>query len=246
MTRIICLGLILANVGYFAWHAWIVPSPGGAITSMQSSAMLILAREAPATVSAPAMQQSPSLPGSCASIGPFLDLTETVKTAAALRRKGMSPRHRAVEGAVWAGYWVALEGIQSVRDADAAIARLRKAGIADSYIMPAGEESGVTVSLGLFTERRRAMTRVDEVRALGFEPKLSPRQRSGTVYWIDVNYEGIIDQLDLTSYEGDTGRIVRLEIRPCDSPATNGTLNGAVPSVREAPPAKDEAVVDSR
>ena len=233
MTRIICLGLVLANVGYFAWHAWIVPSQGGSITSTQSSPVLLLAREAPATVTAPAMQEPPSFAGSCASIGPFLDLTETVKTAAALRRKGMSPRHRAVEGAVWAGYWVALEGIQSVRDADAAIARLRKAGIADSYIMPAGDDAGVTVSLGLFTERRRAMTRVDEVRTLGFEPKLSPRQRSGTVYWIDVNYEGLIDQFDLTSYEGDTGRIVRLEIKPCDSPATDGRLSGAMPSARD-------------
>ena len=126
MTRIICLGLVLANVGYFAWHAWIVPSQGGSITSTQSSPVLLLAREAPATVTAPAMQEPPSFAGSCASIGPFLDLTETVKTAAALRRKGMSPRHRAVEGAVWAGYWVALEGIQSVRDADAAIAQCGK------------------------------------------------------------------------------------------------------------------------
>jgi len=246
VTRIICLVLILANVGYFAWHAWIVPSQGRAIASIQSTAMLMLAREAPATVPAPAMQESPSIAGSCASIGPFLDLTETVKTAAALRRKGMSPRHRAVEGAVWAGYWVSLEGIHSARDADAVIARLRKAGIADSYIMPAGEESGVTVSLGLFTERRRAMTRVDEVRALGFEPRLSPRQRSGTVYWIDVNYEGVIDQLDLTAYEGDTGRIVRLQIKPCDSPATDGMLTGAVTSGNQVSPVDDEAVATAR
>lgn len=227
MIRIVCLVLVMANVGYFAWHAWIVPSQGLGITATQSTSRLLLGREAPAMAPAPAGLEVPSADGSCASVGPFLDLTETVKTAAALRRKGLSPRHRAVEGAVWAGYWVALEGLQGVKDADAAITRLKKAGIADSYIMPAGESAGVTVSLGLFTERGRAMTRVDEVRALGFEPKLSPRQRSGTVYWIDVNYDGDIDQLDLAGHESEAGRIVRLEIKPCDSAATAGTVIAA-------------------
>jgi len=225
MIRIICLVLVMANIGYFAWHSWIVPSQGLGITAAQSTARLFLAREAPAP--APVRMEVPSADGNCTSVGPFLDLTETVKTAGALRRNGLSPRHRAVEGAVWAGYWVALEGLQSVKDADAAITRLRKAGIADSYVMPAGREAGVTVSLGLFTERRRAMTRVDEVRALGFEPRISPRQRSGTVYWIDVDYDGGIDQLDLAAYQGEAGRIVRLEIKPCDSPAMGGIVTAA-------------------
>jgi hypothetical protein len=64
------------------------------------------------------------------------------------------------------------------------------------------------------------MTRVDEVRALGFSPNLNVRQRSGTVYWIDVDFEGDVPQLDLVRFEGEAGRILRLEIKTCDTTAT--------------------------
>jgi len=217
VIRALCLALVLANLGYLAWHSWILPSQPSTIVTPPTTARLVLGREAPSLASRAEPSETPAAPVRCLSVGPFVDLSETAKTASILRHKGFSPRQRAVEGTVWAGYWVALDDPGSSQDADAIVTRLRKAGIADSYVMPGVAGQGGTISLGLFTERRRAMTRVDEVRALGFEPKINARQRTGTVYWIDVDIDDSTGQLDLTGSEGDAGRIVRLEIKNCGS-----------------------------
>jgi len=228
LIRTLCLVLVLANVGYFAWHSWIVPPTEPTLVVPQRSVPLMLGREAPPLPPLTDRVPVQSTGARCFSVGPFIDLTETVRAASSLLRNGLEPRQRAVEGTVWAGYWVALESIKTFKDADEAVTRLRKAGIADSYIMPGNPSSGVTVSLGLFTERRRAMTRVDEVRALGFDPKLNVRQRTGTVYWIDVDFDGGVPQPDLLRFEGEAGRILRLEIKTCDSnEATDGAASPA-------------------
>lgn len=215
MIRALCVALLLANLGYFAWHAWIVPPQAASPQPARSAAPLLLAREAPAPapVVPPAVIDGAS---KCLSIGPFVDIAEAAKAGSALRANGYAPRQRALEGTVWAGYWVALEQVPSVKDADAIVMRLRKSGIADSYIMPAAASTGVTISLGLFTERHRALTRIDEVKALGLDPRLNARQRTGTVYWIDLDGEGDPGRLDLARLEGDTGRILRLEIKACE------------------------------
>jgi hypothetical protein len=216
--RMIFLSLLLTNLGYLAWHAWIVPTPGPSAPALRSSAPLVLAREAPAALPVEAASIQPE-GARCVSVGPFVDLTEAVKAGTSLRANGYAPRQRALEGAVWAGYWVALEAVPSFKEADSIVTRLRKAGIADSYIMPGGSGAGVTISLGLFTERRRALTRMDEVRALGLQPTINARQRSGTVYWIDLDIEGGVAQLDLARFQGDAGRILRLAVKDCGAVA---------------------------
>lgn len=239
MIRALCLVLILANLGYLAWHSWIVPSQPSPIATPPTTARLMLEREAPPSASRAESPEAPAVAARCLSIGPFVDLAETAKTASALRNMGLSPRQRVVEGTVWAGYWVALDSPGSSQDAEAIVTRLRKAGIADSYIMPGVAGQGGTISLGLFTERRRAMTRVDEVRALGFEPRINPRQRTGAVYWIDVDTDDSTGPLDLVGSQGDAGRIVRLEIKNCGSGgaadvSTAPVSSTAVPSASQA------------
>ncbi len=215
MIRALCVALLLANLGYFAWHAWIVPPQTTSPQPTRSTAPLMLAREAPAPVPI-APPETVDASSRCLSIGPFVDNEQADKAGASLRSSGFAPRQRALEGTVWAGYWVALEQVPSYRDADNIVTRLRKSGITDSYIMPAGFGSGVTISLGLFTERHRALTRIDEVRALGLQPRLNTRQRTGAVYWIDVDVDGDAGRLDLARLEGDTGRILRLAVKACE------------------------------
>lgn len=223
MIRAFCVMLLLANIGYYAWHSWIVPPPPASPPPTRSAVPLVLAREAPAPT--PVLPSAPAEATSkCLSIGPFVDIAEAAKAGASLRSSGYAPRQRALEGTVWAGYWVALEQVASAKDADTIVTRLRKSGIADSYIMPAGASPGITISLGLFTERRRALMRIDEVKALGLEPRLNARQRTGTVYWIDVDEEPNRGTLDLARLEGDTGRILRLEVKSCASVQGNAEI----------------------
>jgi hypothetical protein len=213
--------LLLANLGFFAWSHWIARPVRESPLAAAGAPRLLLANEAPQAQPLPAVQLETA--GGCVSLGPFLDLTEAARTSTALRESGLEPRQRATDGPVWAGYWVALRGLADAGAAQQVIERLRQFGVGDAYVMPA-EDTGPVVSLGLFTERQRALRRVDEVRALGYEPEVSERQRSGTVYWIDVDLDSPEQLPDPADFEG-SGRIFRLEVRRCGAEA-----EGSVPA----------------
>lgn len=210
--RTLVVLLLLANVGFFAWSHWVAPRRALPPEPAPLGRQIVLASEAPAP------EPLPTLPAggtaSCYSLGPFLDLTAAARASTGLRQAGLAPRQRATEGAVWAGYWVSLSGIASADDAARIVDKLRQGGIGDAYVMPA-ENEGPVVSLGLFTEKSRALRRSDEVKALGFRPTVTERQREGMVYWIDVNVDSPKQLPDPASF-GDNGRIFRLQIKPCD------------------------------
>lgn len=230
--RSIIVLLLLANVGFFAWSQWIVQPASMPATRVATGGRLVLASEAPATSPLPSLRLDADT--SCVSLGPFLDLTEAARASARLREAGLGPRQRAADGPVWAGYWVSMTGIADASAAETILERLRQMGVGDAYIMP-GEGTGPTISLGLFTERPRAMRRVDEVRALGYQPEVAERQRSGTVYWIDVDIRKPEELPDPATYDGDSGRIFRLQVQPCDpagqssQPVTQMGLPDGVP-----------------
>jgi hypothetical protein len=75
--------------------------------------------------------------------------------------------------------------------------------------------SKVTISLGLFSEQQRALRRMDDVKALGLEPRIVDRERRGTVYWIDVDVVPPAELPDAAQLHGEGGRILRLEVKPC-------------------------------
>jgi len=212
-VRSIIVLLLLANVGFFAWSQWIVRPASVPAAQVASGGRLVLASEAPAAAPLPSLRLDTD--ASCVTLGPFLDLTEAARASARLREAGLGPRQRAADGPVWAGYWVSMGGIADANDAEKIVERLRQFGVGDAYVMP-GEGTGPTISLGLFTERPRALRRVDEVRALGYQPEVNERQRSGTVYWIDVDIRSPEQLPDPASYDDGSGRIFRLQVQPCD------------------------------
>jgi hypothetical protein len=213
--RALLLLLLFANIAFFAWSRWIAAPVAPAVTPSPSATPLVLAREAPPAVE-PAVAAAEEGPARCVSIGPFLDLTEAARASTRLRELGFGPRQRVSEGPVWSGWWVALERLDGREAAEEVVERLRRFGVTDAYIMP-GAEAGVTVSLGLFSEQPRALRRLDEVKALGYEPVVSERQRTGTVYWIDADLPVPGELPDPALFEGEQGRITRLEMRPCDA-----------------------------
>jgi len=151
----------------------------------------------------------------CSSVGPFRELAQAATAAANLRAGGYQPAQRVAEGDIWIGYWVYIDAIDTEARANEVLAKVRDAGITDSYVIP-NSDSGSLVSLGVFSEISGVSRRRDEVRALGFEPKIVDRTRRATVYWVDVVLTG--DQtLDFDSLQ-TPGRIVRLEQRKCDAP----------------------------
>ena len=155
----------------------------------------------------------------CISVGPFRDVSEAAHAATTLRGGGYDPRQRVADGDVWAGVWVYLPLPSSQAAGDQILAKLKAGGIDDALEMP-GPSDGSVISLGLYSESKRAQARVAQAQALGFNPGIADRKRTGNVYWIDIDLKPTDSLLNPADLHSDTGRIVRLEVKGC--PAASG------------------------
>ena len=211
--------LLFANIAWYGWTHWIAsPDEPGATATTAEGKGLVLAREGSPSKS-PARVAARS-PNNCFSLGPFTDLTDAARASTLLRENKLEPRQRAGEGVVWKGFWVTLEGVPDRTAASSIIERLRRAGVGDAYAMP-GDGRDVTISLGLFSERQRALRRLEDAKTIGLSPRIVDRERTGTVYWIDVDVVPPAELPDAARLQGEGGRILRLEVNPCGADATS-------------------------
>jgi hypothetical protein len=237
-TVVVCL--VLANVCYFLWEHGIAKTPES-VVAPPAPGTLKLASESPDTARIdssgnaaplpPAAAGAPAAPDGardgansalltnvkrCISVGPFRDVSEAAHAASTLRGGGYDPRQRVADGEVWAGVWVylPLPAVRSV--ADQTLAKLKAGGIDDALEMP-GPNEGSVISLGLYSESKRAQARVAQAQALGFNPGIADRKRTGNVYWIDIDLKPTDSLLNPSDLQGESGRIVRLEVKGCPS-----------------------------
>jgi hypothetical protein len=235
LLKAIVVCLVLANVCYFLWERGIARSPDtGTIAAPPTLKLVSESGEIPQThapdggagnVGAAADSgregSHPVLLTNvkrCISVGPFRDMSETAHAASILRGGGYDPRQRVADGEVWAGVWVYLPLPATRVAAEQILAKLKSSGIDDALEMP-GPNDGSVISLGLYSEPKRAQARIAQAQALGFNPAIADRKRNGNVYWIDIDLkptDGILNPADL---QGESGRIVRLEVKGCPSAA---------------------------
>lgn len=231
---------MLVNVCYFLWQHGIAKPPEG-VAAPQAPGTLKLASESPelahgepsgntaataaATSGAAAPADTAKDPASsslltnvrrCISVGPFRDVSEAAHAASTLRGGGYDPRQRVADGEVWAGVWVYLPLPAARAAADQTLAKLKAGGIDDALEMP-GPNEGSVISLGLYSESKRAQARVAQAQALGFNPGIADRKRNGNVYWIDIDLKPTDSLLNPSDLQGESGRIVRLEVKGCPS-----------------------------
>jgi len=152
----------------------------------------------------------------CISVGPFRDMSEAAHAATTLRSGGYDPRQRVADGDVWAGVWVYLPLPASRAAGDQILAKLKGGGFDDALEMP-GPNDGSVISLGLYSDPKRAQARVVQAQALGFNPGIADRKRTGNVYWIDIDLKPTDSLLNPADLQGEAGRIVRLEVKGCPS-----------------------------
>jgi hypothetical protein len=152
----------------------------------------------------------------CISVGPFRDVSEAAHAASTLRSGGYDPRQRVADGEVWAGVWVYLPLPAARAVADQTLAKLKAGGIDDALEMP-GPNDGSVISLGLYSEPKRAQARIAQAQGLGFNPGIADRKRTGNVYWIDIDLKPTDSLLNPADLQGESGRIVRLEVKGCPS-----------------------------
>jgi hypothetical protein len=239
LLKSIVLFLALANVGYFLWSRGIARPQDEGVPAPTTG--LKLASEVPAAqrpaIAAPREEDSPAGAGSivgarggaeapaaasaglltnvkrCISVGHFRDVAETAHAASTLRSGGYDPRQRVAEGEVWAGVWVYLL-IPPSRSSDQMLSKLKAAGVEDALEMP-GPNEGSVISLGLYSDSKRAQARVAQAQALGFNPAIADRKRTGDVYWIDIDLKPTDSVLKPSDLSSEAGRIQRLEVKAC-------------------------------
>jgi hypothetical protein len=241
LLKSIVVVLALANVGYFLWTRGIAHPLEAAADAPTNT--LKLTSEVPASqkgaplpaaddpsgaagiagaggagpgVATPSAGSAAALLTNvkrCISVGPFRDVSETAHAASTLRSGGYDPRQRVAEGEVWAGVWVYLP-IPPAQSSVQLLSKLKAAGIDDALEMPGPSESSV-ISLGLFADQKRAQIRVSQAQALGFNPGIADRKRTGDVYWIDIELKPTDSVLKPSDLQTETGHIQRLEVKAC-------------------------------
>jgi hypothetical protein len=234
-TLVVCL--VLANVCYFLWEHGIAktresvaaPSAAAPATLKLASESAEARTESSSNAAAPPVASiAPAAPDGardvnsglltnvkrCISVGPFRDVSEAAHAASILRGGGYDPRQRVADGEVWAGVWVYLPLPATRPAADQTLAKLKAGGIDDALEMP-GPNEGSVISLGLYSEPKRAQARVAQAQALGFNPGIADRKRTGNVYWIDIDLKPTDSLLNPSDLQGESGRIVRLEVKGC-------------------------------
>ncbi|HEY2633398.1 MAG TPA: hypothetical protein VGI51_01685 [Steroidobacteraceae bacterium] len=244
LLKSIVVCLVLANVGYFLWARGIAKPPEAPPAAVPA-ATLKLASESNETVHAASPEAGSGAAGTtgvvgsgggtdasradsgdgakpalltnvkrCISVGPFRDVAEAAHAATTLRSGGYDPRQRVADGDVWAGVWVYLPLPAARAAGDQILAKLKAGGIDDALEMPGPNDASV-ISLGLYSESKRAQARVAQAQALGFNPGIADRKRTGNVYWIDIDLKPTDSLLNPADLQSEAGRIVRLEVKGC-------------------------------
>lgn len=140
-----------------------------------------------ATADVPARPDTPVQPR-CYSYGPYPD------RAAAQDAKGkLGPVERAVlrelpvPATPATSYRVFLPSDAAATDAT--VAKLKAAGIADYYVIRAGEKAN-GIALGLYRKRDGAELRQAELRKAGIEAKIETQGAPASQWWLDAAFAG--------------------------------------------------------
>lgn len=154
---------------------------------------------------------APSL-AACVAVGPFIDPDITADAAATLAAAGLEPAPTQSEEEVWDGYWVYVEQIESRAAANEILDTLADNGIEDAYMIP-NSDSGILISIGVFSRIERASTVTRQVGGLGIEPTITERTRLADTTWFEVVVDS--DSTDLPGLLQTPGQISRLSLRAC-------------------------------
>lgn len=204
MMRNAFLVLVLANLGFAAWHSWFSGDEGTVRTFERDASIRLVGEEARVTVTTPTelaatggqrveddtnavAVQSALL--RCVSVGPMPNRLVVDEAASVLTRAGFLPTQRTAQGNVWLGHWVYIDAIATQAEANAIVDVLADNGIGEAYVIADGANGNI-VSLGVFTVRQRAEQRLSDARALGYPAVVADRSQPGTVYWLDVRGAG--------------------------------------------------------
>lgn len=135
-----------------------------------------------ATTPEPNESSEPSPPPArrCQAVGPFINQANLDVLVGELKVLGVVASQRTVQMQQPSGFWVYLPAMPSA-EAQRTVDELAKKGVEDYFL---GRQN--SISLGIFSDKRTAETRMQEITALGYDARLEPRYLTREVYWLDL------------------------------------------------------------
>ena len=223
--RILCLLLLTANLGFWAWVNWIRAAP--APVSRYDEPGITLFGELPATSPLRALppaapegfhpaagNAAPAEAQRCIVVGPFVEAAAADDAQVILAEAGIPVNRFVGEDEIWDGYWVYIERIASRERAREMLDMLAAVGIDDAYMIP-DSDRGILISLGVFSEISRAGVlagRVAELE-LELEATIGDRLRLAETTWLQME---VAEGTDVLARLTPPGRISRLEQLSCE------------------------------
>ena len=112
---------------------------------------------------------------------------------------------------------------KTLNDAKAVVEELKIAKVDDNFIIRKGEFNN-SISLGLYNGYSRAKIRVEQLKKLGFNPKVQTRYKEVTRHWLDFQ-ETDQKRLKTTVWEKvQKDNPLQKLARPCGEPEAKQAL----------------------
>lgn len=182
----IIYALLLANLGFGLWHYRSQALSGAnASTTEEDNLRLVTVKEFLAQQNQPPtvrMAQSDS--ASCYTLGPFKKMDDANTVRGELKSAGVLVKRRVSKDTSRKGFWVLLPPEASRAQARVHINALKAKGVTDYFLVATGDMTNA-VSLGVFSQSDTAKRRYDEIKDMGFKPKLQSVDLPLRVYWLD-------------------------------------------------------------
>lgn len=173
--------LLLCNLGFAAWHFRGLDAHNGANNSgleMSHENQLVLLSEF--------QQEQMKSSGAklCFSLGPFNKKSQASEVQKVLKEGNYESLLIQLRDNTRTGYWVTLPESSSRKEARKVIAHLKKLKVNDYFLVAKGSHKNA-VSLGVYSQKKLARRRVDDMIRLGFIPRMESVPLPRKVYWLN-------------------------------------------------------------
>lgn len=120
----------------------------------------------------------------CYSLGPFLKKSVAEKAQAVLKEQKIESNRIGLRDTSRSGYWVILPASDTRKEASKHIQRLKKLKVKDYFLVATGPNENA-ISLGVFSQKKLARRRVDNMIRLGFVPRMESVALPRKVHWLN-------------------------------------------------------------
>jgi hypothetical protein len=120
----------------------------------------------------------------CYRLGPFVGKRSVTKALSLLNSRGILALQSSYKDKNKDGFWVFIPPQSSRRKANEIIGEFKTMGEKHFFLVANGEFKNA-ISLGLFSLRKHANARLDEMKKLGFSPAMRNVNLPKSLFWLD-------------------------------------------------------------